>query len=97
MSPSDIKIAEVRIAEIDSSEVDHNLEPGFFQPAFDGIQLFSQVGQSPVIELDSQSRGQFIARTYAHLFGAIVAFTGIEVLLFKSGVAESITKVLMGT
>jgi FtsH-binding integral membrane protein len=53
--------------------------------------------QAPVIELDQQSRAQFIVRTYVHLFGAIVAFTGIEVLLFKSGAAESIAKTLMGT
>ena len=45
----------------------------------------------PVIELDDQSRGRFIARTYNHLFAAICAFTLIEIGLFKSGVADSIT------
>ena len=43
---------------------------------------------SPVIELSEQSRGTFIARTYAHLFGAVMAFILIEVVLFKSGLAE---------
>lgn len=51
----------------------------------------------PVIELDDQSRGRFIARTYNHLFGAICAFTLLEIALFKSGLAESITRALMGT
>lgn len=53
--------------------------------------------QVPVIELDEQSRGQFIARTYSHLLGAIAAFTLLEVFFFKSGIAASITKALLGT
>ena len=51
---------------------------------------------APVIDQDGQTRGQFIARTYGHLMGAIVAFTIIEVILFKSGVAAHITDALMG-
>jgi uncharacterized protein len=51
----------------------------------------------PVIELDDKSRGRFIARTYNHLFAAICAFTLIEIALFQSGWAESITQVLTGT
>lgn len=53
--------------------------------------------QIPVIDLDEQSRGRFIARTYGHLVGAIFAFIAIEVFLFKSGLAASIAKGLMGT
>jgi uncharacterized protein len=51
---------------------------------------------TPVIELDDNSRGQFIGRTYNHLLGAIVAFTLIEVALFKTGMAESIAGVMLG-
>ncbi len=51
----------------------------------------------PVIELDDQSRGQFIARTYNHLLGAIAAFTLIEIAFFKTGVAETIARALLGT
>ena len=51
----------------------------------------------PVIELDDKSRGRFIARTYNHLFGAICAFTLIEIGLFKSGLAEPIAKAMLGT
>ena len=50
----------------------------------------------PVIELDTQSRGRFIAQTYNHLFGAICAFTLIEIGLFKSGLAEPIAKAMLG-
>lgn len=51
----------------------------------------------PVIELDDQSRGQFIARTYNHLFGAICAFTLIEIGFFKSGLAEPMAKAMLST
>jgi FtsH-binding integral membrane protein len=44
--------------------------------------------------LDSRTR--FITRTYNHLFGAIVAFTVIELGLFTSGLALPIAKAMMG-
>jgi hypothetical protein len=52
---------------------------------------------SPVIELDEQSRGRFIARTYGHLAGAVLAFVAIEVVLFQTGLAESLARTLIGT
>jgi len=51
---------------------------------------------TPVITLDENSRGRFIARTYNHLFGAIVAFVLLEVFLFKSGLADGIANTLLG-
>lgn len=42
------------------------------------------------------SRAEFLARTYSHLFGAIAAFTLIEVALFRSGLAETIAAALLG-
>ena len=51
----------------------------------------------PVIELDDNSRGRFLSRTYNHLFGAIIAFTLIEVALFKTGIAEPMAKAMLGT
>jgi FtsH-binding integral membrane protein len=42
--------------------------------------------------LETSRRAQFIIRTYQHLLGAIVAFTGIEVVLFKSGLALPIAQ-----
>jgi len=41
------------------------------------------------------ARSQFITRTYAHLLGAIVAFTAIEMVIFATGAAESIARALL--
>jgi hypothetical protein len=57
-------------------------------------QTYSQL--RPVIDLDARSRGTFVSRTYSHLFGAITAFTLIEIFLFKTGFAEKIASVLLG-
>lgn len=46
---------------------------------------FGAVAHAPV-----DARAKFISRTYTHLFGAILLFTGIEVALFKSGIAYRI-------
>jgi FtsH-binding integral membrane protein len=43
-----------------------------------------------------EARRAFIQKTYAHLVGAILAFIGLEVLLFKTGLAESIATSLFG-
>ncbi len=51
----------------------------------------------PVIELGEKSRGQFISRTYNHLFGAISVFTLLEIFLFKAGWAEPMAKAMLGT
>lgn len=49
----------------------------------------------PVIQLDEQTRGTFVSRTYTHLFCAISAFTLIEVLLFRTGLAATIARALL--
>jgi len=56
----------------------------------------SYLRQAAVGELDAQSRGTFVSRTYGHLFGAILMFTLIEVFLFKTGLAETIARGLLG-
>jgi len=43
------------------------------------------------------ARAAFIVRTYNHLAGAILAFTGIEILFFKSGIAETMARAMLGT
>ena len=43
-----------------------------------------------------ESRARFIARTYNTLFLAILAFTGIEVALFTSGIADVLAPALGG-
>ncbi|HXJ58375.1 MAG TPA: Bax inhibitor-1 family protein, partial [Verrucomicrobiae bacterium] len=49
-----------------------------------------------VRDLDVGSRARFISRTYAHLVGAIVLFTLIEVFLFETGMAATIAQGLLG-
>ncbi|MGE0324249.1 MAG: Bax inhibitor-1 family protein [Polyangiaceae bacterium] len=49
--------------------------------------------QSPAVHARPglvEARAQFITRTYGHLFGAIAAFTALEVFLFKSGIAYAL-------
>lgn len=49
----------------------------------------------PVGELDENARGKFIARAYTHLFSAITAFVLLEIVLFKTGLAETIADALL--
>jgi uncharacterized protein len=49
-----------------------------------------------VAELDDNSRGRFISRTYTHLFLSIMAFTLIEIALFKTGFAERMFAAIVG-
>ncbi len=50
----------------------------------------------PVSALDVDSRATFINRTYQHLLGAIIAFAGLEVMLFTSGIADKMARAMMG-
>lgn len=50
----------------------------------------------PVAQLSVSARASFIARTYLHLFGAILAFTLLEVALFMTGWAERIASGMLG-
>lgn len=53
---------------------------------------FSRGG--PVAHASVDTRARFISRTYTHLLGAILLFAGIEVALFKTGVAYQIAGAL---
>jgi FtsH-binding integral membrane protein len=57
--------------------------------------IYAATADVPVIDRDVSVRAQFITRTYAHLFGAIAAFTLLEVAFFKTGLAESIAGVML--
>jgi FtsH-binding integral membrane protein len=59
------------------------------------MNTYSQA--TPVISLDENTRGRFVARAYNHLFGAVIGFILIEVLLFKTGFAESMATAMLGT
>jgi FtsH-binding integral membrane protein len=47
--------------------------------------------RTAVATLGEEARATFIRRTYGHLFGAVIGFTLLEVVLFRSGLADSIT------
>lgn len=49
----------------------------------------------PVAQLGEDARATFITRTYAHLFGAIMAFVMLEVFLFKTGLILPVAQFLM--
>ncbi len=59
-------------------------------------QTYAPSIDRPVFEIGADARATFIARTYAHLFGAIGVFTAIEVMLFRLGFAEQIYQVVAG-
>jgi uncharacterized protein len=52
---------------------------------------YAAVADRPAIELSISARAAFIARTYFHLFGAIVAFTLIEIALFTLTLSSGVT------
>jgi FtsH-binding integral membrane protein len=51
----------------------------------------------PVAEASIDARATFLTRTYVHLFGAILAFTLLEMALFTSGLALPIAQAMLGT
>ena len=54
-------------------------------------------GPVSVSGLGTEARALFLRRTYLHLFAAIIAFAGIEVALFTSGLAEPIAIGMLST
>jgi uncharacterized protein len=51
----------------------------------------------PVALRSDDVRAEFITRTYLHLFGAILAFTLLETVYFKAGLALPIARALLST
>jgi FtsH-binding integral membrane protein len=56
-----------------------------------------QTTPNAVAQSSVEERSAFIMRTYLHLAGAIFAFVGLEAVLFASGLAAPIVRVLVGT
>src|SRR6185369_4933876 len=50
-----------------------------------------------VAEAPAEERAAFIRRTYFHLAMAILAFTGLEIAIFQSGLVQPIMNTLLGT
>ena len=59
-------------------------------PGFDGS------GQ-PVALRSEEARAEFITKTYLHLFGAILAFTLLEMAYFTSGLALPMAQAMLST
>jgi FtsH-binding integral membrane protein len=53
------------------------------------------LGARSVAEADVDTRARFILRTYAHLVGAVGAFTALEVFFFSSGLALPIARAML--
>jgi FtsH-binding integral membrane protein len=61
-----------------------------------GGEICGRTAAVPVWMAGREARAAFIAKTYAHLFAAILAFVGIEVALFATGASVPIAKALLG-
>lgn len=46
--------------------------------------------------VDTAERATFIMRTYIHLFGAVLLFAAIEVMLFRTGLAAPMAEAMLG-
>jgi uncharacterized protein len=64
---------------------------GGYQLSFDDdSQGYGNVAANSAVA----ARAGFLKKTYAHVFGAVLAFVAIEALMFKSGFAEPVLKTL---
>ena len=60
------------------------------------MQDFTTTFGNSVAEAAPADRATFIRKTYLLLAAAILAFIGVEVVLFASGIAEVIVNVIFG-
>ncbi|MDO4570904.1 MAG: Bax inhibitor-1 family protein [Planctomycetia bacterium] len=59
-------------------------------------QSASYLDDRMAAELEAADRATFIVKTYTHLLGAILAFVGLEVLIFHTLDVASLTQTFMG-
>ena len=57
---------------------------------------YSMPASIPVSQVGVDERAEFITKTYAHLFGAIIGFILLEVVFFKTGIADVLYQALTG-
>ncbi|MCH7639389.1 MAG: US12 family protein [Bacteroidetes bacterium] len=60
------------------------------------MEAYAQETIIPTGVLDTAERAAFIMRTYIHLFGAILLFAAIEVMLFRTGLAAPMAEAMLG-
>jgi FtsH-binding integral membrane protein len=56
------------------------------------MQTQTLPGYTPVSELSTEARSNFISKTYSHVAGAILLFTVIEMYLFNSGLVVPLSE-----
>jgi len=61
------------------------------------MSTYSSSMSMPVTSAAPEARATFIRRTYSHLAAAILIFTGLIGLMLQTGLAESMTRALMGS
>ncbi|MEM1204544.1 MAG: Bax inhibitor-1 family protein [Acidobacteriota bacterium] len=52
-------------------------------------------GPVPVSATDVETRATFIVKSYQHLLGAVLGFAALEVVIFRSGLAEPIASAML--
>jgi FtsH-binding integral membrane protein len=60
------------------------------------MENFTSTYGNSAADAAPQERARFIRKTYLHLAGAILAFVGLEYVLFSSGVADTIASTMLG-
>ena len=61
------------------------------------MENFTSTFGNTAAEAAPQERARFIRKTYLHLAGAILAFVGLEYLIFSSGIAETVAVMMAGS
>jgi FtsH-binding integral membrane protein len=56
---------------------------------------YNSFGNTAAYAVENE-RTTFLRKTYLHLLGAVLAFVGLEVLLFKSGIGETLVQTMLG-
>jgi hypothetical protein len=64
---------------------------------YDESRMEHMGGKRPVAFMDVGTRADFLTKTYSHLLGGIVAFTLLEIALFKSGIADKLAGAMFGS
>ncbi len=58
-------------------------------------QMLMEAPVQPVQSLEPERRGQFLIRTYAHLYAAVMLFAGIDYVLFATGAAPRMAEAML--
>ena len=57
------------------------------------MNIYAASEPRPVSGISVDARARFVVRTYLHLFGAILGFTLIELVLYQTGLMAKMARV----